>query len=102
MLQNLTSYDTYHQTREQQKKKDRCNFVDQIISTKYKNFTKKELVKYCINNNQPKITALFDRLDEHNQQQEWVDSFNEYIQKIDEIYMYLILGQLCKEASIPE
>ena len=72
------------------------------MGARYKDFTKKDLVKYCINNNEPVISNLFDRLDENNQQQEWVDSFNSYIQKIDIIHMDLVLKELCQEGGLAE
>jgi len=63
-----------------------------VVATRYKTFTKKDLVKYCINHDEPEITALFDRLDENHQQQEWIDAFKGYSEKIDEIHMQLILA----------
>lgn len=51
---------------------DRCTFIDQIVATRYKNFSKKDLVKYCIHHDEPVITALFDRLDQQNQQSEFI------------------------------
>ena len=102
VLLNLANNDTYHQTKDLERKKDRCSFLDQIVGARYKDFTKKDLVKYCINNNEPVISNLFDRLDENNQQQEWVDSFNSYIQKIDIIHMDLVLKELCQEGGLAE
>jgi len=83
-----------------EKKKDRCNFIDQIVSNRYKTFTKKDLVQYCINHDEPIITSLFDLLDQTNEQMEWVDSFNCYIARIDEIHMKLEIQELAKEANI--
>lgn len=83
-----------------QKKQDRCNFIDQVVANRYKTFTKKELVQYCINHDEPIITSLFDLLDQNNEQMEWIDSFNCYIARIDEIHMKVVIQELAKEAGI--
>ena len=62
VLLNLDNIDSYNQYKEEEKKKDRCNLIDQLIATRYKTFTKKDLLKYCLNHNEPTITSLFDRL----------------------------------------
>jgi hypothetical protein len=92
VLLNLVNIESYAECREQEKKKDRCSFLDQIVATRYKGFQKKDLVKYCIEHDEPKITALFDLLDENSQQQEWVDSFSSYILHIDDIHRRLLFA----------
>lgn len=42
------------------------------MATRFKQSTKKELVQYCINHEEPIITSLFDKLDTQNNQQEWI------------------------------
>ena len=102
VLKNLADHNTYQEAKESEKKKDRCNFLDQIVATRYKTFTKKDLAKYCINHDEPEITALFDKLDENHQQQEWIDSFKGYSERIQEIHMQLVLTELCREGNLPE
>jgi len=63
VLKHLAASGGYNACEEEEKKKDRCGFIDQIVATRYKGFTKKDLVKECINNEEPVITNLFDRLD---------------------------------------
>jgi hypothetical protein len=46
-----------------ERKRERCSFLDQIALTRLRGLQKKELIKYCINADEPEITALFDRLD---------------------------------------
>lgn len=56
VLMNLTKVEDFAEGREKEKKKDRCNFVDQVTSTRFKQFTKTDLVKDCINRGEPIIT----------------------------------------------
>ena len=71
-LENLSKGNDYSQVKQEEKKKDRCQFVDQITATRFKLFTNKDMVKYCINHDEPIITEMFERLDENHQQAEWV------------------------------
>lgn len=70
------------------------------MANRYKTFAKKEMVKYCINHDEPLITSLFDLLDENNEQMEWVDSFNLYIARIDEIHMKTVIADIAAEANL--
>ena len=45
---------------------------------------------------------MFDKLDGNNQQQEWIDSFKGYSERIDQIHMQFVLAELCKEGNIAE
>ena len=74
--------------------------MDQVTSTRFKQFTKKDLVKDCITRGEPTITAMFDKLDETRHQPEWVESFTEYISKIDEIHQKIVIEQLATEAGL--
>ena len=48
VLLGLETQGTYEEVKEKEKKRERCDFLDQIVATRYRNFTKKDRVKECI------------------------------------------------------
>jgi hypothetical protein len=48
-LDNINNSENRTAGEMRQKKQDRCNFIDQVVANRYKTFTKKALVQYCIN-----------------------------------------------------
>lgn len=49
-LDNINKNEKIAECEVKEKKKDRCNFIDQIVQTRLKTIKKKDLIKYCINN----------------------------------------------------
>ena len=67
-LASLNRNELMAEVEARERKKERCSFLDQIALTRLKGLHKKELIKHCINSDEPDITALFDKLDETNDQ----------------------------------
>lgn len=71
-LENINRNEMVAECAAKERKKERCSFLDQIAQVRLKSLQKKDLIKYCINADEPTITALFDRLDTNNEQTEFL------------------------------
>lgn len=67
-LDSLNKNELVAEAEAKEKKREHCSFFERISETRLKGVQKKDLIKYCINTEEPEITALFDRLDANNDQ----------------------------------
>lgn len=80
-LDNINKNEKIAECEIKEKKKERSSFIDQISQTRLKNILKTELIKYCILNDEPEITRLFNHLDSTNDQNEFLESLKNYSSK---------------------
>lgn len=61
---------------------------------------KTELIKYCISNDEPEITRLFNHLDSSNDQNEFLEALKHYSSRAEAYHMPCLLRQLAIEANL--
>ena len=84
-----------------EKKKSRCNFLDQLLATRLRAHAgKKRLLNECVMGEEARISELMDQLDSGGEQMGFLEALGDYLERIDVVHCKLVLKEVVRDSGL--